>query len=123
MDPMPRVWFDALEGITMKPFERLTHRVTFRAGTIVLAVLAVLTLTSTTAAVPENVAAIRPFRVNVPEADLADLRRRVLATRWPDRETVTDQSQGAQLERLKALVSYWSTGYDWRKVEAKLNAL
>ncbi len=66
---------------------------------------------------------IRPFRVNVPEADLVDLRKRVLATRWPDKETVVDQSQGAQLAKLQALVSYWGTGYDWRKVEAKLNAL
>ena len=66
--------------------------------------------------------AIRPFRVNIPEADLADLRRRILATRWPDRETVSDQSQGAQLEKLQQLVRYWGTGYDWRRAEAKLNA-
>ena len=67
--------------------------------------------------------AIRPFRVNVPEEQLADLRRRILATRWPDRETVSDQSQGAQLEKLQQLVRYWGTSYDWRKAEAKLNAL
>jgi pimeloyl-ACP methyl ester carboxylesterase len=67
--------------------------------------------------------AVRPFRANVPEAALADLRRRVLATRWPDRETVTDQSQGVQLVKLQALVRYWGSGYDWRKAEAKLNAL
>src|SRR5262249_21939151 len=67
--------------------------------------------------------AIRPFRVNVPEADLADLRRRIVATRWPDRETVNDQSQGVQLARLQALMRYWGTNYDWRKAEAKLNAL
>jgi pimeloyl-ACP methyl ester carboxylesterase len=67
--------------------------------------------------------AIRPFRVDVPEEALVDLRRRVLATRWPDRETVTDQSQGVQLAKLQELVRYWGTGYDWRKVEAKLNAL
>jgi len=66
--------------------------------------------------------AIRPFRVNIPEADLADLRRRILATRWPDQETVSDQSQGAQLEKLQQLVRYWGTGYDWRRAEAKLNA-
>jgi pimeloyl-ACP methyl ester carboxylesterase len=66
---------------------------------------------------------IRPFRVNIPEAQLADLRRRVLATRWPERETVPDSSQGVQLERLRPLVQYWGTGYDWRKAEAKLNAL
>ena len=66
---------------------------------------------------------IRPFRVNVPEKDLVDLRARIAATRWPDRETVNDQSQGIQLAKLKPLVEYWGTGYDWRKAEAKLNAL
>jgi pimeloyl-ACP methyl ester carboxylesterase len=68
-------------------------------------------------------AAIRPFRVNVPDAALADLRRRIAATRWPDRETVSDQSQGVQLAKLQELVRYWGTDYDWRKAEAKLNAL
>ena len=67
--------------------------------------------------------AIRPFRVNVPEEALVDLRRRVAATRWPARETVTDQSQGVRLEKIQALVRYWETDYDWRKVEAKLDAL
>lgn len=66
---------------------------------------------------------IRPFHVNVPEEALVDLRRRVLATRWPARETVNDQSQGVQLAKLQELVHYWGTGYDWRKVEAQLNAL
>lgn len=67
--------------------------------------------------------AIRPFRVDVPEQDLVDLRRRVLATRWPDRETVMDQSQGVQLAKLQELVRHWGTDYDWRNIEAKLNAL
>src|SRR5258706_3552093 len=67
--------------------------------------------------------AIRPFRANVPQADLDDLRRRILATRWPARETVADQSQGVQLARLQDLVRYWGADYDWRKGEAKLNAL
>ena len=67
--------------------------------------------------------AIRPFRVSVPEKDLVDLRARIAATRWPDRETVNDQSQGIQLAKLKPLVEYWGTGYDWRKAEAKINAL
>ena len=66
---------------------------------------------------------IRPFNVHVPQAALDDLRRRVLATRWPDKETVTDRSQGTQLAKLQELVRYWGTDYDWRKVEAKLNAL
>jgi len=65
----------------------------------------------------------RPFRINVPEAELTELRRRIKATRWPDRETVTDASQGVQLATTQALARYWATNYDWRKVEAKLNAL
>jgi len=72
---------------------------------------------------PTGDTAVRPFRVHVPEAVLADLRRRVKATRWPDRETVTDLSQGVRLEKLQPLVQYWGSGYDWRKAEARLNAL
>ena len=68
-------------------------------------------------------AAIRPFRISIPEEQLVDLRRRIAATRWPDRETVTDQSQGVQLGTVRELARYWATDYDWRKVEAKLNAL
>src|SRR3954462_8504370 len=67
--------------------------------------------------------AIRPFQCHVPQKDIADLRRRLAATRWPESETVPDRSQGVQLATMKSLVSYWQTGYDWRKVEAKLNAL
>ena len=66
--------------------------------------------------------AIRPFRVNVPHADLADLRRRLAATRWPNKELVEDRSQGVQLATLKELARYWATEYNWRKAEAKLNA-
>ena len=66
---------------------------------------------------------IRPFHVNVPEAELIELRRRINATRWPERETVTDQSQGVQLATIQKLARYWGTEHDWRKVEAKLNAL
>ena len=66
---------------------------------------------------------IRPFRVRVPDADVADLRRRIAATRFPSSELVGDRSQGVQLATLKALARYWSTEYDWRKAEAKLNAL
>src|SRR5260221_2435811 len=67
--------------------------------------------------------AVRPFRINIPEEALVDLRRRLVTTRWPDKETVTDQSQGVQLEKLQQLVRYWGSEYDWRKVEARLNAL
>ena len=67
--------------------------------------------------------AIRKLRVHVPEAQLTDLRRRIKATKWPERETVTDASQGVQLATMQKLALYWSTNYDWRKVEARLNAL
>src|SRR5664279_2411657 len=66
---------------------------------------------------------IRPFQVHIPQADLDDLRRRVLATKWPSRETVTDDSQGVQLATMKKLAAYWTKDYDWRKVEARLNSL
>jgi pimeloyl-ACP methyl ester carboxylesterase len=70
---------------------------------------------------PSN--AIRPFHVNVPDEELVDLRQRLAATRWPDREIVTDQSQGVKLATMQQLVRYWQTDYDWRKIEARLNAL
>src|SRR5262245_34110301 len=70
-----------------------------------------------------NDEAIRPFRINVSEEALADLRRRILATNWPEKETVTDNSQGVPLATVQALARYWATDYDWRKCEAKLNAL
>ena len=66
---------------------------------------------------------IRPFRVNVSEEALADLRRRIKATQWPEREPVADASQGVQLATVQKLAHYWATEYDWRKVEARLNAL
>jgi pimeloyl-ACP methyl ester carboxylesterase len=66
---------------------------------------------------------IRPFEVHVPEEDLADLRRRIAATRWPSKELVADRSQGVQQATIQHLVTYWGTGYDWRTCEAKLNAL
>ncbi|MGH6868835.1 MAG: epoxide hydrolase family protein, partial [Methylocella sp.] len=67
--------------------------------------------------------AIRPFRVNFPEEAVADLRERIAATRWPERETVADATQGVQLAMMRKLARYWQTDYDWRKVEARLNAL
>lgn len=67
--------------------------------------------------------AIRPLRIHVPERELAELRRRIQAARWPDRELVADEAQGLQLARLKALAEHWGGGYDWRRLEARLNAL
>jgi pimeloyl-ACP methyl ester carboxylesterase len=72
---------------------------------------------------PTGVAGVRPFRIEVPEADLEDLRARIKATRWPQKETVGDDSQGVQLALIQDLARYWATDYDWRKCEARLNAL
>jgi pimeloyl-ACP methyl ester carboxylesterase len=72
---------------------------------------------------PTATTAIRPFRVRISQAALNDLRRRIAATRWPERETVMDSSQGVQLASIQKLARHWATDYDWRKVEAKLNAL
>jgi hypothetical protein len=66
---------------------------------------------------------ITPFRIDVPETDLADLRERLQRTRWPEAETVTDWSQGVPLAYLQDLCRYWATGYNWRATEARLNAL
>ncbi|HKH27820.1 MAG TPA: epoxide hydrolase [Sphingomicrobium sp.] len=91
------------------------------------AVLATSAAASAAVLMPKSQAAteensIRPFRINFPEEQLIDLRRRIAATRWPEGETVTDASQGVQLATGKALAQYWTTDYDWRKCEAKLNA-
>ena len=72
---------------------------------------------------PAGATAIRPFTIDFPEADLEDLRARIAATRWPEKETVADQSQGVPLATIQELARYWATEYDWRKCEARLNAL
>ena len=95
------------------------------AGAITTGVLTLSTVPGFSQSLPDNSkssGAIRPFHVNVPQTELTDLRRRILTTRWPDKETVKDQSQGVQLATLRELVHYWGTDYDWRKAEAKLNA-
>ena len=81
------------------------------------------TMAQTSSTLAADKTTIRPFRVNVPETELTELRRRLNSTRWPDRETVTDESQGVPLGTMQKLASYWATKYDWRKIEAKLNAL
>ena len=74
-----------------------------------------------TSTVPESATEIRPFSVEVPEEELADLRRRIAATRWPEKETVADDTQGVQLATMQKLVEYWGTEYDFGRVEARLN--
>src|SRR3954462_3390024 len=71
---------------------------------------------------PADAVAIRPFTIEIPEKDLEDLRARIAATRWPEKETVDDASQGVQLATMRALASYWETEHDWRKCEARLNS-
>jgi pimeloyl-ACP methyl ester carboxylesterase len=98
-----------------------------RVVTALIAAFSPALLTTPVTGLAEGVTAadavIRPFRVDVPQSALDDLRQRVLATRWPDKETVNDDSQGVQLAQVQALAHYWATAYDWRKVEAKLNSL
>ena len=96
------------------------------AGTMVAGAMALQPTLSNAQNDPSKSAsgdAIRPFHVHFTDAQLTDLRRRILATQWPERETVTDKSQGVQLATMQALANYWTTDYDWRKCEAKLNAL
>jgi pimeloyl-ACP methyl ester carboxylesterase len=82
-----------------------------------------MTQSSGTQRSSEQADAIRPFHVNVAEAELSELRRRINATKWPERETVTDATQGVQLATMQALARYWGTEYDWRPIEARLNAV
>src|SRR5262245_43834699 len=71
---------------------------------------------------PAGDTSIRPFSFHATDEDLADLKRRIKATRWPDRETVTDDSQGVQLATMQKLADYWASDYDWRRCEARLNS-
>lgn len=90
---------------------------------VAIATLALCISALASAAPAADPKAIQPFHVNIADKELTDLRNRIAATRWPDKETVSDRSQGAQLEQLQALVRYWGTDYDWRKAEAQLNNL
>src|SRR6202166_4071795 len=94
-----------------------------REGLASSAAVGASALFATSARAAAGDGSIRPFHVNIPQDQLVDLRRRVLATRWPERETVTDRSQGVQLAKIQEVVRYWGRDYDWRKVEARLNAL
>jgi pimeloyl-ACP methyl ester carboxylesterase len=128
MDPVPALWSDAHQEITRMKTFRPSLRGS-RTRRIVLTVLPlILSPWSGSARFAADViptadaTAVRPFRASVPQADLDELKRRLAATRWPDKETVPDRSQGPALEPLQALVRYWGGGYDWRKAEATLNA-
>jgi len=143
MDARCRVWFHVLEEITMKPFERLSDVLIFRLGIIVIVAIGVLALSSasarrvglavlattvvgvqsaTVAAAENTSTAIRPFRVHFADERLTELRRRILATQWPEKETVADLSQGVPLATMRELAGYWATDYDMKRAEATLNA-
>ena len=119
-----------LKSITSRIQTRKNANMKLRGDTELISIVAfaaaitpVMAANTSTPTSAEQPNAIRPFHVNVPEAQLIELRRRINATRWPEREIVTDQSQGVQLATMKELARYWATDYDWRKCEAKLNAL
>ena len=105
-----------------QPTRRRVLQAGLAAGLTVAASTA-LGHTPASAAPSADKTAIRPFRVAIPREQVAEMRRRVAVTRWPSRELVTDRSQGVQLATARALAQFWATGYDWRRFEAKLNAL
>ncbi len=103
----------------MSDFSYSPNRRDFLAGSAALSAASLLAADLRAATGDE---AIRPFRVNIPQEEIVELRRRIAATRWPEKETVVDQSQGVPLATVEKLARYWATDYDWRKAEAKLNA-
>ena len=105
----------------MKQLEQRTD--TIEEGVITMATVTSDALSSTSAAGDSRDSTIRPFTVHAPKAHIADLRRRLAATRWPSQELVDDRSQGVQLATLKELVGYWARDYDWRRAETRLNAV
>ncbi|MGA7809949.1 epoxide hydrolase family protein [Bradyrhizobium sp.] len=108
---------------TSKTIDQGRGRLLGTAAQGTTAIGAVSLLPSELTAAPANEAIRRFGSVNIPQDALVDLRRRILATRWPDRETVNDASQGVQLSTIQALARYWATEYDWRKIEARINVL
>ena len=108
----------------VSPRRTFTSRAAVASLAIATTVILVLTADRSGAATTaDDSTAIRPFHINVPEETLLDLRRRILATSWPERELVADTSQGVQLATMQKLARYWAADYDWRKIEARLNAL
>jgi pimeloyl-ACP methyl ester carboxylesterase len=104
-----------------EPNRRTVLAATAAAGAFGLAASATPAAAAPAPRTAEN--AIRPFRTEIPEEALVDLRRRVAATRWPDKEQVADETQGVRLATMRNLAQYWQTGHDWRKAEARLNAV
>jgi len=103
--------------------QNLTARMAVASLALAAATIPVVASDRSATVPKEDRNAIRPFHVNIPEETLVDLRRRIAATRWPEKETVADESQGVPLATMREVARYWATDYDWRKIEAKLNAL
>jgi pimeloyl-ACP methyl ester carboxylesterase len=101
----------------------LDRRQLLNTAVLSLATAGMATLLPSSAIQAATSDSIRPFHVHIPDEDLVDLRRRLAATRWPDKEIVSDQSQGVQLETMEKLIQYWRTDYNWRNIETQLNAL
>jgi epoxide hydrolase-like protein len=92
------------------------------AGIVIVVMISGVAAAQSPTAAPADGKATRPFHINIPKEAVADMLKRVAATRWPEKETVTDASQGVQLATMKKLADYWAKDYDWRKTEAKLNS-
>jgi pimeloyl-ACP methyl ester carboxylesterase len=114
-----------IEAITQiaVPGRSLPARAAVALLAFATAVISLMAADGSGGAATEDPTAIRPFHINIPEQALGDLRQRIAATRWPEKETVADPSQGVQLATMREFARYWATDYDWRKCEAKLNAL
>jgi pimeloyl-ACP methyl ester carboxylesterase len=106
-----------------EPNRRTVLAATAAAGAFGLAASAAPAATASAPGAAQGEDAIRPFRIEVPEEALVDLRRRVAATRWPDKEQVADETQGVRLATMRNLAQYWQTGHDWRSAEARLNVV
>jgi pimeloyl-ACP methyl ester carboxylesterase len=102
---------------------RLSLAARTAVASLAIATATIPALAGNSAASKEDSEAIRPFHVNIPKSELTELRKRIKATKWPEQELVTDTSQGVQFATMKKLADYWANDYDWRKVEARLNAL
>ena len=109
--------------ITLTPHRRQSFTARTAVASLALATATIPAMAGEAATSKENADAIRPFHINVPKAKLTDLRKRINATKWPERELVTDASQGVQLGTMQKLADYWAKDYNWRKIEARLNAL
>ena len=109
--------------IKLTPHRRQSFTTRTAIASLALATATIPAMAGDAAASKENADTIRPFHINVPKAKLTDLRKRINATKWPGRELVTDASQGVQLGTMQKLADYWAKDYNWRKIEARLNAL